>query len=151
MTTQEALTIRKYAEGAYPQLKSNDGSDLVWVDLLAEYGALGIMKVLKDYIKTGNKFPPTVSELINKYQTVIPDFEESVLQLMLESGEFDDQVGHDEIRLQNRNNRVKKMREWISRGYMPDCEKATYERYKDMLTQKYFAPKTTQHQIGRGE
>jgi hypothetical protein len=148
MTTQEVMTIRKYAEGAFPQLKSNDGSDMVWVDLLAPFGYLGIMKVLREYILMGNKFPPTVGELISKYQTVLPPIEEAIVQLMLEHGEFDDSNGDDDIRLWNRQKRLANMREWISRDYIPESIKSVYEHYKAMAGKRYFAP---QQQIERGK
>jgi hypothetical protein len=144
MTDEQVVAIKKYVEGAYPMMKSNDDSDLVWFDLLQDQEYYGILQSIKNYIRAGNKFPPTVSEIIKGYSLIIMEFNDEVLRLMDEDGFFNDPPGGEiEVALWNKQNRKRKALVWMSRDYpkenIPRWFKEEYQKYEQMIKQKYFA------------
>ena len=86
MNGQEVVLLRKYAEGAYPQMKQDAGSDVVWTDMLSSYEYFGVLQALKNYIKSGNRFAPTLAELIAGYQQVLSSFDADIVELMAQIG-----------------------------------------------------------------
>lgn len=150
MNVQEAIAVRVYAEGAYPQLKDKDAAGKVWVDLLTPFEYRGIMKVLKDYIMTGNKYPPTVAELIGAYKVVLSEIDETIVQMMLDAGDFDDpDWANPEVAMWNQKKRIESSREMIRRNIMPDWFRARYDHFKRLAVGDLFGlPNHNQQQIG---
>ena len=82
MDNSQALTIKAYCEGAYPNMKKDDTYDVVWFDMLKDYQYQGIMQSVKKYIMAGNKFPPTIAELIQGYETLLTDQNEKLVEMV---------------------------------------------------------------------
>lgn len=144
MTKQEYAQIKAYVLGAFPQMKNNDFSDAVWYDFLKEEEYYGILQSVKNYIKQGNKFPPTVGEVVNGYELIVQDFNNEVLRLMEESGYFDDAEETDyEVAAWNKKNRKRKAFIWLSNSFpkeaIPDWFKNDYHEYEKVIKAKYFA------------
>ena len=115
MRSEEILNIKKYVEGAYPNLKKDPDADIIWLDMLKDYNYLGVLEAVRNYIKSGNKYPPTLAEIIKGYEVVLDKHQEEVLTRMVNSGMFDDPNGADpEIAAWNKENRIDKARYWMS-------------------------------------
>jgi len=118
MTTEQVLSIKKYVEGAYQTLKSNIDNDLVWIDILKDQEYYGILESTKKYIRAGNKFPPTMGELIQGYEIVVDDFNKIVFDMMADDGYFIDRVSENqEIKIWNTEKRTKQTKIWLSKNY----------------------------------
>ncbi len=148
MKDEQVVAIKKYVEGAYPMMKSNDDADLVWFDLLQDEEYYGILQSVKNYIRAGNKFPPGVSEIISGYSLIISGFADDVLKLMDDDGYFEDKEGLDsEISDWNRSNRKTKAFIWMSTSFpketIPNWFKQDYKRYESKIKAKYFALSNT--------
>lgn len=137
MTVQEVMLIKKYAEGAYPQLKQDEGNDLVWIDMLSPYELLGIKTTLQNYIRKGNKFPPTIADLISGYEMLLNSFDEDIINRMIQDNVFEG----DEW---NKPKNIEKARAWLSHPLkervMPDWFREMYLRYKNQFEIQYFSP-----------
>jgi hypothetical protein len=148
MKDEQVVAIKKYVEGAYPMMKSNDDADLVWFDLLQDEEYYGILQSVKNYIRAGNKFPPGVSEVIQGYSLIIMEFNDEVLRLMDEDGFFNDSEEADiEVAYWNKNNRKRKAAVWISKDFpkenIPNWFKEVYQNYESQIKAKYFALSNT--------
>lgn len=135
MTQQEILILKRYAEGAYPSMKQDKGSDAVWADMLAPYDYQGMMNSLKSHIRSGNRYQPTLAELISGYSVAEKNMDSEIIEQMERDGVFNDSEGTDEdIASWNRRNRVEKAKAWLSHpmrdSIIPGWFKAVYERYK---------------------
>ena len=97
MTKAETMAIRKYVEGAYNQVKTNNDSDLVWFDMLKDYDYQIMLKNLKDYIKSGNKYAPNLADLIGMYKPELLGENKKIFDLLEQNGFFDDESGDKEI------------------------------------------------------
>jgi hypothetical protein len=118
MTREQVLSIKKYVEGAYQTLKSDIDNDLVWIDMLKDQEYYGILESAKKYIRAGNKFAPTIGDLINGYEIVVDEFNKRVFMAMLVDGYFADKVSEDkEMRDWNTEKRTKQTKIWLSKGY----------------------------------
>lgn len=153
MNGQEVVLLRKYAEGAYPQMKQDAGSDAVWTDMLSQYEYFGVMQALKNYIRTGNRFPPTLAELISGYEQVLSSFDADIVEMMAKDGVFDDDITKDpEIKAWNRANREQKTRTWLAhplRELMwPDWLKDLYGEYQARIRERYFIAQNGAKRIG---
>jgi len=151
MNLQDIIALRKYAEGAYPQMKLSETSDAVWFDMMASYQLNGMMEALKTYIRSGNTYPPTVADLINGYETIISGFDSDIVEKMAREGVFDDSKGCDsEIADWNRTNRKNKALAWLSSPnrdrFMPLWFATLYDLYRTRVETKYFGK--TPKQIG---
>jgi hypothetical protein len=113
MTELEIISIKKYVKGAYPNMKDTEISNIVWIDLLQDEEYYGILQSVKNYIKDGNKFPPTVGEVIKGYNLIINKFRDDILNKMEDDGVFDDPDSTDiEIAMWNKKNRKRKTLIW---------------------------------------
>ncbi len=141
MTAQELNQIRAYIKGAYPNFKDDENDDIVWFDLLQGYQYQGIMQALKSYIKSGNRFAPTVAELIKGYETILDDFNSDIIERMTRDGVFDDPYcvemidgrlieTEPEVRRWNREKRITKAKNWLQAKSMPDWFKDKYDSYR---------------------
>lgn len=118
MTVEQVLSIKKYVEGAYQTVKSDIDNDLVWIDMLKNEEYYGILESAKKYIRAGNKFPPTIGELIQGYEIVIDEFNKIVFDTMADDGYFVDRVSKDkEVREWNTHKRTKQTKIWLSKNY----------------------------------
>ena len=118
MTREQVLSIKKYVEGAYQTVKSDIDNDLVWIDMLKNEEYYGILESAKKYIRAGNKFPPTIGELIQGYEIVIDEFNKIVFDMMADDGYFVDRVSKDqEVRDWNTQKRTKQTKIWLSKNY----------------------------------
>lgn len=153
MTSQELSQLRAYIKGAYPHIKDDEQDDLVWFDLLQGYEYLGLLQTVKRYIKAGNRYAPTVAELISGYETILDGFNLDILDRMASDGVFDDPefvtitdlngikrtiATEPEVRAWNRQKRIDRARNWLSKNFLPDWFKRDYQRYEDLFKQKYF-------------
>jgi len=75
MNNQEAIVLRRFAEGAYPQMHNEQGADAVWIEMLQDYPFNGVMEALKQRIRDGNKYPPNIGELIGGYKEMLSSFD----------------------------------------------------------------------------
>ena len=140
MTREQVIAIKKYVEGAFHQLKSDIDSDIVWFDMLKGQEYYGILESTKKYIRLGNKFPPTIGQLIQGYEIVIDEFNKIVFEMMADDGYFVDRVSKgQEVREWNTEKRTKQTKIWLSKGfpkeYIPqwfldDWQKYTQEAKK---------------------
>ena len=98
MTNNQIIQIKEYVRGAFPNMKDNDFADVVWFDLLKDEEFYGILQSVKNFVRDGSKFPPTVGEIIKGYELIVRDFSDSILREMEEDGYFDDvKKTNDEI------------------------------------------------------
>ena len=116
MTQEQVVHIRNYVRGAYPQLKDNsESTDAVWFDMLKDYAYLGILASVKDYIRSGKQFPPTLAEIIKNYEVVLDSHQDSILNQMILDGVFDDPVGVNEVLADwNKECRIDKAKYWMT-------------------------------------
>ena len=118
MTIEQVLSIKKYVEGAYQTVKNDVDNDLVWIDMLKGEEYYGILESAKKYIRAGNKFAPTIGELIQGYEIVIDEFNKIVFDTMADDGYFVDRVSKEqEVREWNTQKRTKQTKIWLSKGY----------------------------------
>ena len=118
MTVEQVLSIKKYVEGAYQTVKSDIDNDLVWIDMLKGEEYYGILESAKKYIRAGNKFAPTIGELIQGYEIVIDEFNKIVFDTMADDGYFVDRVSKEqEVRDWNTQKRTKQTKIWLSKNY----------------------------------
>ena len=118
MTREQVLSIKKYVEGAYQTVKNDIDNDLVWIDMLKNEEYYGILESAKKYIRAGNKFAPTIGELIQGYEIVIDEFNKIVFDMMVDDGYFVDRVSKDqEVREWNTQKRTKQTKIWLSKNY----------------------------------
>lgn len=153
MNIQEVIALRKYAEGAYPQMKSTDTIDAVWLDMLQPYQPLGMMMALKSYIKTGNPYPPGVGELIKGYEKIVSGLDSDIIEKMDKEGIFDDPKETDrEIAEWNRANRKSRATAWLSlwnrEKVIPSWFWEIYDQYRQRVEYKYFGKAPGRKQIG---
>jgi hypothetical protein len=118
MTREQVLSIKKYVEGAYQTVKNDIDNDLVWIDMLKGEEYYGILESAKKYIRAGNKFAPTIGELIQGYEIVIDEFNKIVFDTMADDGYFVDRVSKEqEVRDWNTQKRTKQTKIWLSKNY----------------------------------
>jgi len=143
MTQQEVIFVKNYIKGAYPNIKDDTTSDAVWYDLLKSEEYYGILQSVKNYIRSGNKYAPTLSEIIAGYELIVLEYQNEIIQRMDKDGYFNDgETSPYEIASWNKKNRMRKANVWASRDYpkekIPDWFKRDYQRYEDLFKQKYF-------------
>lgn len=84
MTTKQAITIKTYCEGAYPNMKKDQTADLVWIDMLKTYQYNGMMQAIKKYINSGNVYSPTIAVLIQNYEFILSSHHQDLIKLVME-------------------------------------------------------------------
>ena len=141
MTTQELNQLRAYIKGAYPHVKDDEQDDIVWYDLLQGCDYLGVLQTVKSYIRAGNRFAPTVAELISGYESILDVFNDDILDKMAKDGVFDDPYciemidgrlieTEPEVRRWNREKRITKAKNWLQAKSMPAWFKEKYDSYR---------------------
>ncbi|MDR4969083.1 MAG: replicative helicase loader/inhibitor [Acholeplasmataceae bacterium] len=131
MTAEEVVVIRTMINGAYPHSKLEGGTgDEVWYVLLKEYKFKPMYDALIAHIKNGNKFAPTVAELISVYK----DYEivrlNEVVRYMEKRGYFDDPEGSpEEIASWNKYNRLNKTMKFIENNTVPQWLQEDINKY----------------------
>lgn len=98
MNEKQALAIKQYCEGAYPNMKKDDSTDLVWIDMLQSYDFNGIMQSVKKHIYSGNKFAPSLAELIKGYELILNENNERLVEMVANELDVQDQKHIDSIR-----------------------------------------------------
>ena len=131
MTENEVLAVKTYAEGAYPQMKSEKASDFVWVDMLSPYDLNTAMVSLQTYIKSGNRFPPTVADIIKGCGEAQKNQDEEFIAYLDNLGMFREAGEDDEVSRWNKDNREQKARNWLAH---PLREKAWPEWFRLLYT-----------------
>ena len=89
MTQKEAMTIKQLIDGAYPIIKNNQDSDLSYVTILVEYDCYLMSLAVKEIIKTST-YPPTIANILDKYEKVRKDKLMTIVDDMNVKGVFPD-------------------------------------------------------------
>jgi len=89
MTQKEAMTIKQLIDGAYPIIKNNQDSDLSYVTILVEYDCYLMSLAVKEIIKTST-YPPTIANILDKYEKVRRDKLMAIVDDMNVKGVFPD-------------------------------------------------------------
>lgn len=144
MTYEEVVHIRNYVKGAYPQVKDNtEATDAVWFDMLKDYAYLGILASVKEYIRSGKQYPPTLAEVIKNYEVVLDLHQDDILNQMILDGVFDDPEGaKEDIAEWNKECRIDKVKYWMSleKWQWPKWFLDIYKNYmKQIINQKYIS------------
>lgn len=137
MTKTQAIAIKVYCEGAYPQMKDKGGSDEVWVDMLADYAYQEMLGAVKRYIASGNEYPPSIAALLKNYREAKADAIDQIAEEIIKSRVFDDPENTpEEIRAWNRENRKQKMMKLFSwpRNLWPSWLREEYEKHETAAT-----------------
>jgi hypothetical protein len=155
MTEVQVISIKKYCEAIYPMMKNDsDGdSDLVWYDQLKDEEYHGTMQALKNWIKKGNKFPPSIPELIFGYDYAVLEHQAEVIRMMDYDKYFDDPKGTDEeIAAFNKKNRIRRAKMYCSIDYpkerIPEWFKKDYLKYDERLKAEYIKISLQQKSAG---
>lgn len=124
----------------------DESSDAVWFDMLRNEDYQGIMLALKSYIRAGNKYPPSIGELLKGYDNQILEFNNAVLETMERDGYFaDSEVTDPEVARFNYENRKRKAMMWASRDYpkehIPEWFLKDYKSYEERVKSLYFIDK----------
>ena len=131
MTIKEVITLRTFIKESYPYSKlENESGDDVWYVLLKDYKFKNVYEALIDYIKEGNKFAPSIAELISLSKTKEKIFLNEVVQYMDEQGYFDDKkVLNAEVAMWNKESRIKKTMSFIERDAVPEWLQKDINKY----------------------
>lgn len=130
-----AVAIKFYCEGAYPQMREKNGSDEVWIDMLANYDYSLMLSAVKQYISDGNEYAPSIASLIVAYGKQQDRFIDDILQRMEEDGLFDDTLeSESEVALWNKKNRKRKAQMYVMTKNMPVWFKTIYQSYQNKET-----------------
>jgi len=125
--------VKAYVEGAYSR-PSDKKADVVWIDYLAALDYETCIKAIKTHIKSGNAYPPSLADIQRIYdETRIEtngEMIELVLLAMAKDGTLDDADKESEVAQWNRSQRIRKIREWLSRGFIPDFVQKYIDRIK---------------------
>lgn len=149
MTLEELTQLRAYIKGAYPASKDEESDDVVWFDILQGYEYLGLLQTVKRYIKAGNRYAPTVAELISGYESILEVFNDDILDKMAKDGVFDDPYciemidgrsieTEPEVRRWNREKRITKAKNWVQAKSMPAWFKEKYDSYRTQYRRQLF-------------
>jgi len=144
MTKKEVVLIKSYIKGAFPNFKDDQKTDVIWYDMLKDEEYYGILQSVKNFIKSGSKYPPTLAEVLKGYDLILDSLYNDVINLMDEDGFFDDPEGTPaEITLWNKKNRKRKALFWVTgnttKSVAPEWFKEIFKSYKDKLKTKYFS------------
>ena len=98
MNDGQALAIKTYCEGAYPNMKKDSNADLVWIDMLKDYEYNGILMSVKKHILSGNKFAPSLAEIIKGYEMILTSNNEKLVYLVAKELDVSDERHLESIR-----------------------------------------------------
>lgn len=141
MKAQQVIMLRAIINESYPYVKMDkEEGDEIWFLMLQDYNYELMQKSLLDYIKDGNKFAPSIADLIKLHDHKKSTFRHPVVEFMLDKGYFNDRDGegktiYSDLASWNRDNRVKKHNMWVLEGRLPDIFKEDFEKYKEMMHQ----------------
>jgi hypothetical protein len=131
----EVITLREIIKESYPFAKmDNERGDDVWYVLLKDYQFQPMHNSLVSWIKAGNKFPPSIADLIARYDDTVKETATGVIAMMDEDGYFDDpEDASREIAIWNHNQRLRKANMWSQNGKGPDWFMRDYQTYYDRM------------------
>ncbi|NCC19098.1 MAG: hypothetical protein EOM29_09190 [Bacteroidia bacterium] len=149
MKPAEIVILKEFIKSAYPSYKDESAtSDAVWYEMLHDEDYQGAMMAVKKYIREGNKFPPTLAELIKGCEGVVLEFNNAVLQAMDKDGYFSDDGEYSDW---NYENRKRKAMMWISKDYpkesVPEWFTKDYRKYEESIKEQYFLGRPAQKRI----
>lgn len=142
MEAEQVIMIRAIINESYPYVKMDkQEGDEVWFLMLQDYSYDLMINCLKNYIKNGNKFAPSIAELIELHDKRKESFRHPLVDFMLDKGYFDDvdDKGNKifgEVASWNRDKRVKKHNMWLLEDRVPSIFKADLEKYQKMMQQE---------------
>lgn len=67
MTMEQAILIRIFLENAYPNFKSDERSERVYMDMLQDYDYKIMIEAAKDFART-SPYPPSIANLVTNYE-----------------------------------------------------------------------------------
>ena len=145
MTIEQMIMIRKYIDGAYPLQRQRTkeetaDADMIWFDMLKDEDYNLCMQGVKNYIRSANNFPPSISAILEASKEVVLQYNNKVIELMESEGYFNDsETTPLEISAWNKENRRRKAQIWASNNYpkelIPDWFKTDYQRYEVRVRQ----------------
>lgn len=143
MKQSEVIIIRRYIKNSFSIMKDDDdSSDAVWFDMLQHEDYNGILSSLKRYIRDGNKYPPSIGELIKGYNVMVLEFNNAVLDAMDKDGYFSSGDDDPTVERWNYDNRKRKAIMWASKDYpkeaVPDWFLKDYKDYEEKVKAVYF-------------
>lgn len=142
MKAEQVIMIRAIVNESYPYVKMDkEEGDEVWFLMLQDYNYELIQKSLIEYIKNGNKFAPSIADLIRLHDAKKENFRHPLIEFMFDKGYFDDIDGdgnkiYNELASWNRDKRVKKHNMWLLEDRMPPIFKDDIEKYRKMMEQE---------------
>ncbi len=116
MTPKEALQIKTVIEAAYPNVKPSKESDLVYISIFQDYDVQPMLAAAKEHIKAC-AFPPTIADLLRRYDNVQVNQNHAIISIMQAQGYF------------HSDEEIRKASQWITRGIIPDWFKRDMARY----------------------
>lgn len=138
MTAEGVIALRTIIKETYPLVKmeSQEG-DEVWYLLLQEYDFEPMQLALLEYIKSGNKFPPSAADLIRLYEFHDPKTN-LLLEYMDSKGYFNDPRGtRADIAQFNYENRKRKAMWWIKNRSIPEWLQKDLDKYSIMMQKEW--------------
>lgn len=143
MKQSEVIIIRRYIKNSFSIMKDDDdSSDAVWFDMLQHEDYNGILSSLKRYIRDGNKYPPSIGELIKGYNVMVLEFNNAVLDAMDKDGYFSSGDDDPTVERLNYDKRKRKAIMWASKDYpkeaVPDWFLKDYKDYEEKVKAVYF-------------
>jgi len=153
VNTDQVLAIKRFAEGAYPQMKNDGGSDAVWIEMLSTYDFGGMMQTLKNHINGGNKYPPSIAELIGGYKNAVSEYDSKFVEWLEKTGKLADAEGTDaEIAALSLRHRKEKavaiMSHPLRDSIMPGWFAAWYAEYRAKVERRIYGTSALQIEGG---
>lgn len=135
MSPEQVVAIRTMIKEAWPYAKlDSDTGDEVWFVILQEYKYKPMYDAVIHFIKGGNKFAPSLPELIKLYEEFNQVELSEVVQFMEEKGYFNDPDGSDaETAMWNHQKRLNKTMMFIESGTVPEWLQRDINKYYRML------------------
>lgn len=117
MTAKEVLQIKTIIEAAYPVLKPSKENDLLYITMLQEFELGPMLAAAKEHIKA-SPFPPTIADLLRRYDAVQVNKEHEIIRIMISKGYFANSEESD------------KANKWISEGVIPEWFAKDMAKYR---------------------
>jgi len=128
MTKEQFGLIKAYLTGAYNKF---DVDSNVWFDYFKSLNFQVAITAVKDYVRA-NKFPPTISGILNIYHSLFEDFyrlplDQTILK-MRNAGYFNSPMDEPTHIIDGRMYQANK---WLYSGIMPTWFLSDYQKYKN--------------------
>lgn len=135
MTIEEVIALRVFINEAYPFAKMDQTEgDVTWHIILQECNAKEMQDVVLLYIRSGQKYPPSVAELISRYEKRVDEIIPEIVSFMMGHRFFDDDDKNDLVMFEwNRKNRIRKASIWVRTNIMPDWFRVELEKFKNIM------------------